>query len=142
MVASQESIGEPLDPVGHIKLAVADIAVSRVLYDGVFERLGYERIAEGDEVTAWRNQARYGYWIVQAEQPERLHDPDGPGIHHLGLMAPSAAHVDDVYGYVRDTHPIIIEHPPRFFPQYRSDYYATYFYDFDRIKLEVLHYDT
>ena len=59
-----------------------------------------------------------------------------PGLHHLALAVDARADVDAAYTAAVEAGAEIL-HAPRVFPQYRADYYATFFLDPDGFRLEV-----
>jgi catechol 2,3-dioxygenase-like lactoylglutathione lyase family enzyme len=59
-----------------------------------------------------------------------------PGLHHLALAVESRADVDAAHAAAEQAGAEIL-HAPRLFPQYRADYYATFFLDPDGFRLEV-----
>jgi catechol 2,3-dioxygenase-like lactoylglutathione lyase family enzyme len=59
-----------------------------------------------------------------------------PGLHHVAFAVHRRADVDTAHaGAVAAGAEIL--HPPREFPQYRQDYYATFFLDPDGFRIEV-----
>jgi glyoxylase I family protein len=59
------------------------------------------------------------------------------GLHHLALVAPSRAVVDERAGWLRERGATIESGPAEY--DYSPDYYAVFFYDPDGIKLEIVH---
>jgi catechol 2,3-dioxygenase-like lactoylglutathione lyase family enzyme len=59
-----------------------------------------------------------------------------PGLHHLAFAVESRADVDAIYAAAVAAGADVL-HEPRVWPQYRSDYYATFFLDPDGFRIEV-----
>ena len=59
-----------------------------------------------------------------------------PGLHHLALAVETPAEVDAAHAAAVETGAEVL-HAPRLWPQYRVDYYATFFVDPDGFRLEV-----
>ena len=68
-----------------------------------------------------------------AEQAFELY---APGLHHLAFAVEAAGDVDAAHAAAVEAGAEIL-HAPRVFPQYRHDYYATFFLDPDGFRLEV-----
>lgn len=131
--------GEVKDPAGHLKLSVADFAVSCAFYRGLFGELDYAQVSDKTSSAGWVTPAGFGIWIAQAEVADPAHMFGAPGFHHLCLKARTPEEVDAVHGLLvqRQAH---IFNPPRSYPEYTANYYAVFFADPDGMKLEVAYY--
>lgn len=134
-----EILKETLDPNGHIKVAVAEFAISRSFYSQLFSILGYGQISDKTKTAAWVTPAGFGIWIAQAQVPGYAYQFSAPGLHHLCFKAASPAKVDEVGSWAAQNSSVIFEQP-RLFPEYTEKYYATFFADPDGIKLEAAYY--
>jgi glyoxylase I family protein len=129
----------PLRIVGldHVYLCVGDMARSETFYDSVMDALGFRK---GDKPIAGERHAHYFNPALQITiRPARSatpHDPYGPGLHHLCFQAADREGVD--LAHARITALGIEATPPRAYPEYNPDYYATFFGDPDGIRLEVV----
>jgi glyoxylase I family protein len=125
--------------VGHVDLVCSDVARSVAFYREVLG-LGEPACFEGErgEVIHYLRFPAYGsgsLGLRQAaeEQPFELY---APGLHHIAFAAESRSDVDAAHeaAVVAGT---TVLHAPRLWPQYRSDYYATFFLDPDGFRIEV-----
>lgn len=123
--------------VDHIYLAVSDFAASEAFYDAVMRALGFFK---GDRPIGGERHAHYFNRVLQLSiRPARsasAHDPYAPGLHHLCLQVATPQDVDAAYASVHALG--IAATPPRTYPEYSADYYATFFSDRDGIRLEVV----
>lgn len=132
-------VEEALRIVGldHVYLAVSNMARSEPFYDAVMQVLGFRK---GDKAIAGEPHAHYFNAAMQITiRPARLPDPADPyraGLHHLCLQAASEAHVDEAHARLRKLH--VACTPPKKYPEYNPDYYATFFEDPDGIRFEVV----
>lgn len=128
-----------MDVIGidHIYLAVSDLAASEAFYDAVMRALGFYK---GDRPIGGERHAHYFNRTVQLSiRPARsagAHDPYAPGLHHLCLQVATPGDVDAAHASLRGLG--IAATPPRTYPEYSPDYYATFFADPDGIRLEVV----
>jgi catechol 2,3-dioxygenase-like lactoylglutathione lyase family enzyme len=123
--------------IDHIYLAVSDLDASEAFYDGVMRALGFYK---GDRPIGGERHAHYFNRAMQlsirpARSP-RAHDPYAPGLHHLCLQVATPADVDAAYASVHGLG--VAATPPRTYPEYSTDYYATFFSDPDGIRLEIV----
>jgi catechol 2,3-dioxygenase-like lactoylglutathione lyase family enzyme len=70
---------------------------------------------------------------AEAEQPFELY---APGLHHVAFAVERREDVDAAHAAAVAAGATVL-HAPRLFPQYRSDYYATFFLDPDGFRLEL-----
>ena len=121
----------------HVYLAVAQMERSERFYDGVLGLLGFRK---GDKPIAGEPHAHYFNRSLQITlRPARSagpHDPYSPGLHHLCLQLAGREQVDEAAEALRARG--IDASPPRLYPEYNPDYYATFFTDPDGIRLELV----
>ncbi len=131
--------GEVKDPAGHLKLSVANFAVSVTFYRGLFGELGYAQVSDKVSSAGWVTPTGFGIWIAQAEVADPTHIHGAPGFHHLCLKVEAPELVDTVYDFLIQQQTTILN-PPLHHPEYTADYYAVFFADPDGMKLEVAYY--
>lgn len=123
--------------IDHIYLAVSDFAASEAFYDAVMRALGFFK---GDRPIGGERHAHYFNRTVQLSirpaRSARAHDPYAPGLHHLCLQVATPGDVDAAHASLCGLG--IAVTPPRIYPEYSPDYYATFFQDPDGIRLEVV----
>ncbi|MGZ4390947.1 MAG: VOC family protein [Gaiellaceae bacterium] len=128
--------------VHHLDLVVSAIGRSQPFYTELLGPRGYHRVRE---VEGERGET---IWYVSGPGTsiglrEATTDSGGPydryrvGLHHLAFEAASRALVDDRAAWVR-TQDVEVESEPQEYT-YRPGYYATFFYDPDGLKLEIVH---
>ncbi len=128
-----------MDVIGldHLYVTVSDFARAERFYDRVMAALGFRK---GDKPIAGDLHAHYfnrvlQYTIRPARSPV-AHDPYAPGLHHVCFQVPDAAAVDEAYARLRALG--VEATPPRRYPEYNPDYYATFFEDPDGLRLEIV----
>ncbi len=128
--------------LGHVDLVCRDLERSLTFYATVFGPLGLEPpvffAGERGEAIHYlrfpgRGSGSLGLRQAQAEQEFDLY---APGFHHLALAVDTEADVDAAHAAAGAAGAVVL-HPPRLWPQYHKDYYATFFLDPDGFRLEV-----
>jgi len=121
----------------HVYLAVRDFERSVAFYDRVMRLLGFKKgtFPIGGEPHAH-------YFIPETQitiRPARTdapHDSYRAGLHHLCLRVDDRRAVDEI---ARGLEAIGVQaSEPRLYPEYASDYYATFFEDPDALRFEVV----
>ncbi len=123
--------------IDHIYLSVSDFRRSESFYDGAFGALEFRK---GDKAIANEPHAHYirpGIQItIRPARGNARHDPYSPGLHHLCLQVASKGDVDAAHAALAIVG--VSATPPRSYPEYNPEYYATFFEDPDGIRLEVV----
>ncbi len=121
----------------HLYLSVSDLARSEVFYDAVMRCLGFRK---GDKSIAGESHVHYFNRALQLSiRPARSdspHDPYAPGLHHVCFQLGTPGDVDAAAAALREIGVETTE--PKRYPEYNSDYYATFFTDPDGIRLELV----
>lgn len=126
--------------IDHIYIAVSDLRRAEHFYDRVFiETLGFRKNAFrlGNDPHIQYFNRHFGY-VLRPSRTVNAHDPYAPGLHHLCLRVESIADVVAVAQQLRATG--IDASEAEHYPEYASDYWATFFADPDGIRLEVTNY--
>ena len=126
--------------IDHIYIAVSDLRRAEHFYDRVFiETLGFRKNAFrlGNDPHIQYFNRHFGY-VLRPSRTVNAHDPYTPGLHHLCLRVESIADVVAVAQQLRATG--IDASEAEHYPEYASDYWATFFTDPDGIRLEVTNY--
>ena len=128
--------------LGHVDLVCSDVERSIAFYEQVLGPLGLGNAAvfegeRGESIHYLRfptaGSGSIGLRQAFEQQDFALY---APGLHHVAFAVRSRADVDTAHaGAVAAGAEIL--HPPREFPQYRQDYYATFFLDPDGFRIEV-----
>jgi catechol 2,3-dioxygenase-like lactoylglutathione lyase family enzyme len=131
--------------LGHVDLACRDLERSLAFYAAVFGPLGLEPPSlfpgeRGEQIHYLRFPASGSGSLglrqssgPEAEQPFELY---APGLHHLALAVETQQDVDAAHAAAVAAGAQVL-HAPRLFPEYRGDYYATFFLDPDGFRIEV-----
>ena len=126
--------------IDHIYIAVSDLERSEVFYDRVLcEALSFHKnkfTLGGDPHIQYFNR-HFGY-VLRPSRIPAAHDSYSPGLHHFCFRVDSVADVVAVATQLRSTG--IAASEAKLYPEYASDYWATYFTDPDGIRLEVTNY--
>ncbi|MEC9400222.1 MAG: VOC family protein [Myxococcota bacterium] len=122
----------------HVELYVSDLKASAAFWSWFLGELGYECVADWDGGQSWELGDTY---LVFVQVEERFAEPEyhrcRVGLNHLAFHAESREHVDNITAGLREREiPILYEdrHPYAGGP----DYYAVFFEDPDRIKVELV----
>ena len=123
--------------IDHVYLAVRDLRRSEAFYDRAMGVLGFRKsqseIAGEPHVHFFNRQI--GFTLRPARPGSGDHDPYAPGLHHLCFRVLDTNAVDRAADGLRAAS--IEATPPRLYPEYAPDYYATFFTDPDGIRLEI-----
>src|SRR5690348_13880244 len=123
----------------HIYIAVSDLATSEAFYDRVFLNLDFRKnkfAINGDPHVQYYNR-HFGY-VLRPARTQRPTDSYAPGLHHLCLRVDSAEDVKRAAALLRKSGVLASE--PQVYPEYASDYIATFFSDPDGLRLEITNY--
>ena len=126
--------------IDHIYIAVSDLGTSEQFYDRVMlEALGFRKnkfSILGDPHIQYFNRD-FGF-VLRPARVFSKHEPYSPGLHHLCLRVESFAEVQAVASQLLALGITATE--AKLYPEYESDYAATFFEDPDGIRLEVTNY--
>lgn len=127
--------------VYHVQVNVRDAAASLPFWKALLGYLEYRVVHEEAGVAGFSNGTT-DLWLMAADAPHR-----GAGFHRKRAGLNHVAFRVDQRGDVDRFHREFLEPrglpalygTPREFPEYAPGYYALFFEDPDRIKLEVVH---
>jgi catechol 2,3-dioxygenase-like lactoylglutathione lyase family enzyme len=128
--------------LGHVDLVCRDVDRSLAFYAVMFGPLGLEPplLVEGErgEQIHYLRFPTPGSGSLGLRQA--LEDQDfvlyAAGLHHVAFAVESHEDVDGVHARVVEAGGEVL-HAPRLWPEYHPGYYATFFLDPDRFRLEV-----
>jgi catechol 2,3-dioxygenase-like lactoylglutathione lyase family enzyme len=127
--------------VHHVDLVVSSIERSLPFYTALLGPLGYTRVSEVEgergETIWYLSGPGTSIGLRAAQAASEPYDRYRVGLHHLAFDADSRNEVDDRAAWAREQK-VEIESAPQEYA-YAPGYYATFFYDPDGIKLEVVH---
>jgi len=125
----------------HIQINVSKAEKSLPFYKNLLTYLGYRIVDETREHIGASNGTT-DIWIIRTEKNhgKRRFHRKAAGLNHIAFRVSSKKAVDDFVRWFLKREKIrTLYQSPRLFPEYGKDYYAAYFEDPDRIKLEVVH---
>jgi catechol 2,3-dioxygenase-like lactoylglutathione lyase family enzyme len=134
-----------VEGINHLDLVVSDEERSLSFYRGLLRPLGYVREGvisgeRGERVTYLNRVGGGGSVSIRGSQSDAHplpYDRYAVGIHHIAFTAPSRAVVDERARWLAQQGATIESGPAEY--AYTPGYYAVFFYDPDRIKLELVH---
>jgi glyoxylase I family protein len=126
----------------HVDLVVASIERSLPFYRELLRPLGVTYCHEvegerGETIHYLGGEGLPGALGIRERQSDEPYDRYGVGVHHVAFGAPSRAVVDERAEWLGGQ-PVEVESGPAEYG-YVPGYYAVFFYDPDRIKLELVH---
>jgi catechol 2,3-dioxygenase-like lactoylglutathione lyase family enzyme len=133
----------PVDVLGidHVYVTVRDLAAAEAFYDRVMiDVLGYRKASApigGDPHRHYYNR-HFGFSIRPARPGTADHDAYAPGLHHFCFRVANEAAVDQAVRELASAG--VAATPPRYYPEYDRDYYATFVTDPDGIRLEITNF--
>lgn len=125
----------------HIHLNVSDVKISLPFYKDLFGYLGYKIMDESQEHIGVSNGTT-DFWIIEtgAEYKANKFHRKNTGINHLAFRLESKELVDKFANEFLKARGIsTLYETPRIFSEYGGEYYAVFFEDPDRIKLEIMY---
>lgn len=128
--------------LGHLQLNVKNSAVSFPFYKDFFKYFEYKFIAD-DEGYFGVSNGTTDFWIMATEEKYKANTfhRKNTGINHLCFRVDSKEEVDKFYNeFLKTKNILTLYSTPKLFPEYAPDYYAVFFEDPDRVKLEVTCY--
>jgi catechol 2,3-dioxygenase-like lactoylglutathione lyase family enzyme len=131
--------------LGHVDLCCRDVARSLAFYRAVLGPLGLQPPVvfageRGEDIHYLRFPApgSGSLGLRQAQEPDanQTFALYAPGLHHVAFAVEGRGEVDAAHEAAMVAGATVL-HPPRVFPQYHPDYYATFFEDPDGFRVEV-----
>lgn len=128
--------------IGHIYLYVSDLEKSFEFYNKLLSILGYKNnfkknwgfAFKNGDTSIWFEKAREGH-IETGYHRKRV------GLNHLAFWVSTKENVDEFYNqFLKSNNIPTLYETPKAFKEYTEKYYAVFFEDPDRIKLEVAYY--
>ena len=130
--------------IHHIHLNVSNASKSLPFYKDLLGYLGYRIVDESPDHMGTSNGTT-DLWIVQAHR-KRLNCPfhrQDVGLNHIAFRVSTKKAVNQfIENFLEPKKLKPLYGSPRHFPEYRKGYYAVYFEDPDRVKLEVVYFPT
>ena len=127
--------------VYHLQINVRDANASLPFYRALLGYLEYRVTHEQAGVLGMSNDTT-DFWLCATPVDRRRQAPHrkNPGLNHVALRVPARADVDRFHDeFLKPRGIPVLYGGPRDYPDYRPGYYAVFFEDPDRLKLEVVH---
>lgn len=127
--------------VYHLQINVSDSGKSFPFYKELLRLLGYKTTHDGKKVLGLSNGTT-DFWLIQTNKPFL---PNGfhrknVGLSHVAIGVTKKENVDKIVKNFLEPRKIKpLYDSPKKFPEYQKDYYAVYFEDPDRMKLEIVY---
>ena len=126
----------------HIQLNVSNKNISYPFYKEMLLLLGYKIYSVEDWGIGMRDpKTNLVIWVAETENKFRKNKfhRKATGINHLAFLVSSKKNVDDFYkNFIKKNNIKTLYQTPKAFPEYTPNYYAVFFEDPDRIKLEFV----
>jgi glyoxylase I family protein len=127
--------------VHHVDLVVSSIERSLPFYTELLGPIGYHRVSEVEgergETIWYVSGPGTSIGLREAQTDDVDHDRYRVGLHHIAFEVDSRAEVDERAAWLREQDAKIESEPQEY--TYSPGYYATFFYDPDGLKLEIVH---
>ncbi|MFA5966985.1 MAG: VOC family protein [Patescibacteria group bacterium] len=124
----------------HISINVSNSQKSIPFYRSLFKYLEYDFLKDKKDSLAVRKKGDCDFWIYPTDSKHIPHGfcVNNTGLGHIAFRVSSKEDVDRFHEeYLKPNNVRVFNGGPKAFPQYTPDYYAVFFEDPDRIKLEV-----
>ncbi|MEW5805547.1 MAG: VOC family protein [Patescibacteria group bacterium] len=128
--------------INHLNINVSDPSASFPFYKELLEYLGYKTIRYIENTTAAFENNGFSLWFdaVKEKYKDKTFHRQATGINHLAFRVNSKEEVDKFYQeFLKPRKIETLYQTPKAFPEYTDKYYAVFFEDPDRIKLEVVY---
>lgn len=129
-------------PLYHIQLNVTDAKKSIPFYKDFLGHLGFGTVIdEGDEYLGI-SDGHTDLWIIETKERYRANKfhRKNTGINHLAFRVFAREDVERFLDeFLKPRSISTLYETPKEFPEYHKGYYAVFFEDPDRIKLEVVY---
>jgi catechol 2,3-dioxygenase-like lactoylglutathione lyase family enzyme len=121
---------------------VSDPKVSFPFYKEMLGLLGYKVLMEDTSYVGMQSSSEdFAIWLndTPKEFLDKKFHRKAPGLNHLAFKVGSKADVDTFYQeFLQKRNIKPLYESPKPFPEYTPDYYAVFFEDPDRVKIEVV----
>jgi catechol 2,3-dioxygenase-like lactoylglutathione lyase family enzyme len=125
--------------IGHIGLAVGDLAVAKEYYDRLMPLVGFEEFFSAADQQAYRPAAgKPGTFLfLYPAENATPYFSGTAGLQHLAFMVSTRTRVTEVFELVCSLGSSVV-HAPRHFPEYGDNYFAAFWLDLHGFRLEIV----
>jgi catechol 2,3-dioxygenase-like lactoylglutathione lyase family enzyme len=129
----------------HLSINVSNLKISSEFYDIILKQLNWQKEINEDNLIGYINyQMSQGQWLFFEQTSEKYlknkFHRKRTGLNHLAFYVDSKEEVEKFAGFLKDNNIEMLYGGAKEYPEYGKGYYAVYFEDPDRIKLEVCYY--
>ena len=120
---------------------MSDLAKSRAFYEPLLTWMGYKLILKEKEFEGWGN-GDFKIFLTKCFEPwsKSGFHRRRVGLNHFAFRAESRDAVDRFYKeFLIPRRVTVLYNGPKEYPEYAPEYYAVYFEDPDRVKLEYVY---
>jgi catechol-2,3-dioxygenase len=124
----------------HIQLNISDAKKSIPFYKELFDYFEYKIVDESESHLGASNGTT-DFWLIETEESfsSLPFHRKYTGLNHLAFKVEKKEDVDTfVNEFLKPRNIVPLYNSPKEYPEYSENYYALYFEDPDRIKLEVV----
>jgi catechol 2,3-dioxygenase-like lactoylglutathione lyase family enzyme len=123
--------------IGHLGINLSNEETSFPFWQDLLTYLGFTIVPDGDHFDATDGRSYLCVSVTKADQPQPFHRRR-TGLNHIAFQVSSAEEVDRfVTEYLGPRGVAPLYGGAKAYPHYVDGYYAVYFEDPDRIKVEV-----
>lgn len=129
-----------MSKICHFQINVSDLKQSADFYDAFLKEMGWKKEMEDKDMIGYTDGTMQ-LFISQTEKNFRtfkFHRKQ-TGLNHFAFWVDSREAVDKFHKFLEENSAVVLYGGPREYPEYGEGYYAVFFEDPDRIKLEVCH---
>ena len=122
----------------HVELYVSNLERSRVFWSWFLDLMGYELYQEWPEGFSYLKDSSYLVFVqTEAKYLQPEYHRCRTGLNHLAFWAKSRAQIDEITRQLKEQGAVIL-YPERHPYAGGEGYYALFFEDPDRIKVELV----
>ncbi len=125
----------------HIQINISNPKISIPFYKDLMLFLGYEIKMEGEDYIGFTNNIT-DFWFIATESKfiKNGFHRKNTGLNHLAFKLSSKNEVEVFHKeFLRARNIKTLYDTPKLFPEYGDEYYAVFFEDPDRIKIEIVY---
>lgn len=132
-----------MNSVAHIEINVSDLQKSKKFYSMIFSQLKWDMSLDGDYAIGFKGADNTHLFLVQTKKASLLNifHRKNTGLNHLAIRVESRQAVEEFNNFLKQNNipRLYADNPKDYSKEYNMEqYYAVYFEDPDRIKLEVV----
>lgn len=131
-----------MNTLQHMQLNVSDFKKSFEFYKDFLSIFNYKVIISQDFYAGFSN-GTVDIWLIQTDDKyiDKKFHRKATGLNHLAFKVSSKKEVEDfANGFLKKHKLSALYNTPKAFPEYSPDYFAVFFEDPDRVKLEVVYF--